>query len=135
MLPFLLIGAAVAAVAAVVSSSSDSSSSSSSGSSRDYDGEAAEKSRQAKLKADKEAAQIQLKGFLEGHGVKLAASKLSGLVDAMASQPAAKPGDSLKNSFLKADAMSELDAEIKALEEEIAERTKARKFLDGLPIG
>ena len=53
----------------------------------------------------------------------------------MASQPAAKPGDSLKNSFLKADAMSELDAEIKALEEEIAERTKARKFLDGLPIG
>lgn len=134
MLPFLLIGAAVAAVAAVVSSSSNSSSSSSS-STRDYDGEAAEKARQAKLKSNKDAAQIQLRNFLEGHGIKLDATKLSALVDSMAAKPAQNPGEALKKAFLANEAMGEIDAEIKALEQEIAERSKARAFLDSLPIG
>lgn len=134
MLPFLLLGAAVAAVAAVVSSNSDSSSSSSGGS-RDYDAEAAEKAREARLKASKESAQIQLKGFLEGHGIKMNALKLSVIADAMVSTPARQPDEALKSTFLRSDAMSEIDSEISALEQEIAEHVKARQFLDGLPIG
>ncbi|EKT4456801.1 hypothetical protein ACF8Q9_13400 [Pseudomonas sp. TYF_15] len=138
MLPFILLaGAAVAAVAAAVSSSSDSSasSSSSSGSSRDYEREAAEKARNAKLQANKEAAERQLKAFLQGHGIEVDTKQLQGLVQTMVSQPTKFPTESLKKAFLRNAPVREIDAEIKVLERHIAERNEAKTFLNSLPIG
>ncbi|MCE1080147.1 hypothetical protein ACM7HV_26930 [Pseudomonas paraeruginosa] len=137
MLPFILLaGAAVAAVAAAVSSSSDSSSSSSSsGSSRDYEREAAEKARNAKLQANKEAAERQLKAFLQGHGIEVDTKQLQGLVQTMVSQPTKFPTESLKKAFLRNAPVREIDGEIKVLERHIAERNEAKTFLNSLPIG
>lgn len=137
MLPFILLaGAALAAVAAAVSSSSDSSSSSSSsGSSRDYEREAAEKARNAKLQANKEAAERQLKAFLQGHGIEVDTKQLQGLVQTMVSQPTKFPTESLKKAFLRNAPVREIDGEIKVLERHIAEGNEAKTFLNSLPIG
>lgn len=137
MLPLILLaGAAVAAVAAAVSSSSDSSSSSSSsGSSRDYEREAAEKARNAKLQANKEAAERQLRAFLQGHGIEVDTKQLQGLIQTMVSQPTKFPSETLKKAFLRNAPVREIDGEIKVLERHIADRNEAKTFLNSLPIG
>ncbi|MDU7556888.1 MAG: hypothetical protein E7K65_03365 [Pseudomonas sp.] len=137
MLPLILLaGAAVAAVAAAVSSSSDSSSSSSSsGASRDYEREAAEKARNAKLQANKEAAERQLRAFLQGHGIEVDTKQLQGLIQTMVSQPTKFPSETLKKAFLHNAPVREIDGEIKVLERHIADRNEAKTFLNSLPIG
>jgi hypothetical protein len=137
MLPLILLaGAAVAAVAAAVSSSSgSSSSSSSSGSSRDYEREAAEKARNAKLQANKEAAERPLRAFLQGHGIEVDTKQLQGLIQTMVSQPTKLPSETLKKAFLRNAPVREIDGEIKVLERHIADRNEAKTFLNSLPIG
>ena len=137
MLPLILLaGAAVAAVAAAVSSSSDSSSSSSSsGPSRDYEREAAEKARKAKRQANKEAAERQLRAFLQGHGIEVDTKQLQGLIQTMVSQPTKFPSETLKKAFLRNAPVREIDGEIKVLERHIADRNEAKTLLNSLPIG
>ncbi|MGQ9951310.1 hypothetical protein ACUS6I_25805 [Pseudomonas aeruginosa] len=137
MLPLILLaGAAITAVAVAVSSSSDSSSSSSSSAaSRDYEREAAEKARNAKLQANKEAAERQLRAFLLGHGIEVDTKQLQGLIQTMVSQPTKFPSESLKKAFLRNAPVREIDAEIKVLERQIAERNETKTFLNSLPIG
>lgn len=137
MLPLILLaGAAVAAVAAAVSSSSgSSSSSSSSGSSRDYEREAAEKARNAKLQANKEAAERPLRVFLQGHGIEVDTKQLQGVIQTMVSQPTKFPSETLKKAFLRNAPVREIDGEIKVLERHIADRNEAKTFLNSLPIG
>lgn len=136
MLPLLLLAGAVAAVAAAVSSSLDSSSSSSSsGSSRDYDREAAEKTRKVKLQANKDAAERQLRAFLLGKGIEVDAAQLAAVIQTMVSQPDKYPGEPLKKAFLRNPSMRAIDTEVSALELQIAERNQVKAFLNSLPIG
>jgi len=57
------------------------------------------------------------------------------LIKSMISQPDRYPSETLKKAFQRTASMRAIDAQVSALEQQIAQRSQAKTFLDSLPIG